>query len=170
MLTHLHWWRCRVCFLHRRHWWNNLASPRFLMRHTLGFLCMSWAQCTATALHSQMCPPQPWRKQQTGTLKWHLWAHWCKEGKIAYFHVTPSCHSTQSYTGPGSLYFFSRDARSSDWLCSSSFCSFSLWRRLFVRLLSNVEVEKSIKDLSPLSFTSEIGSGWRILTQKEVWL
>lgn len=50
----------------------------------------------------------------------------CKEGKMgegsvkrweksfAHFHVTPSCQSTQSYTGPGSLYFFSRDARSSD--------------------------------------------------------
>lgn len=46
---------------------------------------------------------------------------------MAYLHVTPSCQSTQSYTGPGSLYFFSSDASSSDWLCSSSFCNFSIW-------------------------------------------
>lgn len=47
---------------------------------------------------------------------------------VAYLHVLPSCQSTQSYTGPGSLYFFSSDASSSDWLCSSSFCNFSIWR------------------------------------------
>lgn len=50
----------------------------------------------------------------------------CKQ-EPTYFHVTPSCQSTQSYTGPGSLYFFSRDPSSSDWHCRSSFCSFSIW-------------------------------------------
>ena len=46
-----------------------------------------------------------------------------------YLQVSPSCQSRQSYTGPGSLYFFSRDASSSARLCSSSFCSFSSFNR-----------------------------------------
>lgn len=47
--------------------------------------------------------------------------------KSSDLHVTPSCHDTQSYTGPRSLYFFSRAPKSSIWLCSSSRCSFSVW-------------------------------------------
>lgn len=70
-----------------------------------------------------------------------------------YLQVSPSYHTTQSYTGPGSLYFFSKEFNSSTWFWSSSFISLFTWQsnKNTVRVLLKLLLSSYEYNLKPCS-------------------
>lgn len=78
----------------------------------------------------------------------------CFTSLDTYLQVSPSYHTRQSYTGPGSLYFFSKEFSSSTWFWSSSFSSLFTWHsnKSTVRVLLKLLLSSYEYNLKPCSF------------------